>query len=197
VSVKKKLGEKWLYKLKITLLGIRPPIWRRILVPQDIALHQLHVILQIVMGWTISHLHKFIIEGAVYRQPSIDGFQDDTSKNETKFDLQTVAPGENGKFIYVYDFGDYWQHEILIEKILPLEKGIQYPVCVTGKRACPPEDCGGPSGYRDLLEILSDTSHPEHDDKFNWLPGDFDSEKFDPEPVNKRLKQASKKGGRI
>ena len=87
----------------------------------------------------------------------------------------------------MYDFGDGWEHDILVEKILPIEKGIHYPVCIDGKRACPPEDCGGPFGYEELLEILKDPSHPEHEEKFEWLPGDFDSEKFDIKYINREL----------
>jgi hypothetical protein len=96
-----------------------------------------------------------------------------------------LITNEKEKFHYLYDFGDSWEHEILVEKILPLEKGTHYPVCVTGKRACPPEDCGGPYGYEELLEILKDPSHPEYEDRIDWLPEeDFDPETFYVELVN-------------
>ena len=88
----------------------------------------------------------------------------------------------------MYDFGDCWEHEIVLERILPAGKGIKYPICLEGERACPPEDCGGTPGYADLLEILGDPSHPDHEDMFAWLPGDFDSERFDVEGVNRMLR---------
>src|SRR5208337_1460637 len=193
MPLKNKSSEKRVYQLKVTLRGIRPPIWRRILVPHDIPLDKLHRVLQIVMGWTDSHFHKFIIDGVSYKHFPIDRDQGDDAKNETSFNLHRIVTREKDRFKYMYDFGDYWEHEILVEKILPLEKGTDCPVCVTGKRACPPENCGGATGYQELLEILLDPSHPEHEDKFNWLPGDFDSEKFDAESVNRRLRQPSKK----
>jgi len=187
MPVKKKSGEKRVYQLKVVLRDIRPPIWRRILVPHEIPLDQLHRVLQVVMGWTDSHLHEFIINGVSYGDLSIDIDMGDDTRNEKSFKLHRVVPREKGKFHYLYDFGDCWEHEILVEKILPLEKGTHYPVCITGKRACPPEDCGGTSGYEELLEILKDPSHPEHEEMFDWLPGDFDSGKFDVELVNVEL----------
>jgi len=182
---KKKSGEKRVYQLKVTLRDIRPPIWRRIQVTSDITLFDLHGILQVVMGWYGGHLHEFDVFGDTYGDP-----QDAEGEvlDERKVTLCKLITGEKEKFHYMYDFGDSWEHEILVEKILPAEKGIQYPVCLTGKRACPPEDCGGTSGYEELLEILNDPSHPKHEDMFNWLPGDFDSEKFDLESVNRRLR---------
>lgn len=187
MTVKKKSVEKKIYKLKITLLDIRPPVWRRILVPHDIRLDKLHRVLQVVMGRSDSHLHEFTIDGVSYGNASIETDMDEDVEDETRFKLHKVVPREKGKFHYLYDFGDSWEHEILVEKILPIEKGTRYPVCLTGKRACPPEDCGGAPGYENLLEILKDPSHPEHEDMFDWLPGDFDSEKFDIESVNRRL----------
>ena len=186
MPVKKKSGEKRVYQLKVTIKDIKPPIWRRILVPHDISLHKLHKVLQIVMGWTDSHLHEFRIDGLSYADPSIED-EVEGLKDENKFKLFCVAPGENSRFTYMYDLGDSWEHEILIEKILPFETGIGYPVCIQGERQSPPEDCGGVTGYYDLLESLKDPSHPEHDRMFDWLPGDFDSERFDIEPVNRTL----------
>ena len=140
------------------------------------------------MGWTDSHLHEFIIDGVSYGDSSIDIDMGDDVEDEKRFKLHKVAPREKSKFHYLYDFGDSWEHEILVEKILPLEKGTHYPVCITGKRACPPEDCGGTTGYEELLKILKDQSHPEHEERVEWLPGDFDSEEFDIETVNGRLR---------
>ena len=184
---KKQREEQKVYQLKVTLLDIEPPIWRRILVPHNIRLDKLHSVLQVVMGWTDSHLHEFTIDGVSYGDPSIEMDMVEEAEDETKFRLHKVVPREEGKFHYLYDFGDSWEHEILVEKILPLGKGTRYPVCLAGKRACPPEDCGGAPGYENLLESLKDPSHPEHENMFDWLPGDFDSEKFDIEAVNRRL----------
>jgi hypothetical protein len=143
------------------------------------------------MGWTDSHLHEFLIDGLRYGNRS--GETDEDMENEKSFKLSQVVPGEKAKFSYIYDWGDYWDHQILVEKIVTRDEDVAYPVCLAGKRACPPEDCGGPPGYGELLEILGDPSHPEHEERFNWLPGDFDSEKFDAEAVNRVLSQTGKK----
>ncbi|MGO9570467.1 MAG: plasmid pRiA4b ORF-3 family protein [Desulfomonilaceae bacterium] len=190
MPVKKKSGEKPVYQLKVTLRDIRPPIWRRIQVSSDINLRELHGILQTVMGWRGGHLHEFDVFGTSYGDPRV---AEGDVLDEARVNLEQLITEEKEKFHYLYDFGDGWEHEILLEKILPLEKATQYPVCVTGKRACPPEDCGGAPGYEELLEILQDPSHPEHEEKFEWLPGDFDSEKFDAESVNRRLRKTSTK----
>jgi len=184
MPVKKKSGEKRVYQLKVTLLEIRPPIWRRIQISGDTNLQLFHRILQAVMGWDGGHLHEFDVFGDPYGDPA---FIQGEVADERKATLGQLITGEKEKFHYLYDFGDGWEHEILVEKILPLEKGTSYPVCLTGKRACPPEDCGGAPGYDNLLEILKDPSHPEREDMLDWLPGDFDPEKFDVETVNRRL----------
>jgi hypothetical protein len=177
-----------IFQLKVTLKRIKPPIWRRILVPHDISLAKLHDVLQTVMGWTDSHLHEFIADGRSYGDPSFNRDMDQDVKNEKRYRLSQLVRNEKAKVSYVYDFGDYWEHELLLEKILPSEAVPACPLCLAGKRACPPEDCGGPSGYGELLESLLDPSHPDHEESFSWLPGDFDSEKFDIEAVNKNLR---------
>ncbi len=175
-----------IYQLKVTLKGIRPPIWRRVQVPSNINLGKLHRILQVVMGWTDSHLHQFIVGGTFYGEPDPD-FDMDT-KNERTAKLRQIAPGEKSRFIYEYDFGDSWEHDILVEKILPPEQGVRYPVCLTGKRACPPEDCGGIWGYAQLLETLQNPDDPEHEDMLEWVGGEFDPEAFDLDEINQGLK---------
>lgn len=187
---KKKTGKR-VYQLKVTLRDVSPPIWRRLQVTGDVTLYKLHRILQTVMGWTDSHLHEFMISETAYADPEIDLEADVEDEKIAK--LGQVISEENQTFHYMYDLGDCWEHEILVEKILPAERDVRYPVCLTGKRACPPEDCGGAPGYEELLEILKDPSHPEHDHMFAWLPGDLDPEKFDVDEVNKRLRPA---GGR-
>jgi hypothetical protein len=184
-------GTGTVYQLKITLKEVRPPIWRRVLLPPEISLERLHQVIQTVMGWTNSHLHNFIVDGVSYGDTSVDTESD--MENEKKYKLTQVVTGEKFKFGYIYDWGDYWVHEILVEKIVAHPEPMAYPICLAGKRACPPEDCGGISGYEELLEILGDPSHPDHEDTFNWLPGDFDSEKFDMEFVNRALSPKVKK----
>lgn len=184
MPMKRKTGEKRVYQLKVTLRDIRPPVWRRIQVTNDMNLQQLHQILQTVMGWYGGHMHEFEVFEYSYSGPEL---MDGEVLDERKVTLGQLITDEKEKFYYVYDFGDSWEHVILVEKILPLEKGARYPACIAGKRSCPPEDCGGAPGYENLLEILKDPSHPEHEEMFDWLPGDFDSEKFDIESVNRRL----------
>jgi len=173
-----------IYQLKITLQGISPPIWRRVQVRQDITLDDLHEVIQMVMGWTCSHLHQFIIEGIDYGELSPDG--DDFGmeiEDESCFRLGDLVE-EKGKFLYEYDFGDGWCHAIVVEKTLPPESKVFYPVCIKGKRSCPPGDCGGPWGYENFLEILADPKHEEHDDTKEWVGDYFDSEKFDLDEIN-------------
>lgn len=153
------------YQLKVTLDEIRPSIWRRIQVRGDITLFKLHKILQVVMGWQNYHLHQFLIEGESYSVISIEAdMLGDDFKDEKRFRLNRVIPGEKFKFTYEYDFGDGWGHTILVEMIIhPLEE-LKHPVCLDGKRSAPPEDCGGKGGYYHLLKVLRDPKHPEHAD---------------------------------
>ena len=161
------------YQMKITLKEVKPPIWRRIQVKSDITLKVLHRIIQEVMGWEDAHLHKFDI-----RAPS----------SEPKVGLNQLNLQEKQKFLYVYDFGDNWELVILVEKILPMDEKTQYPICIAGKRSGPPEDCGGPWGYMELLDVLNDPNDPEHEDRVEWVGGDFDSELFDTEEISVRLR---------
>ena len=181
------LTPKSIYQLKITLNDSKPPIWRRILVPDSISLHQLHTILQIVMGWTNSHLHQFIIDDEYYGDPEDDEMGD--MKNEKRYRLNQFVRRKGFKFIYEYDFGDSWEHIILVEAILPIQKGAQYPICLEGKRACPPEDVGGVWGYEEFLEVISNPKHPEHEEMLEWVGEDFDPEFFDIEDANLGLRQ--------
>ncbi len=177
------------YQIKVTLNDSKPPIWRRVLVPDSISLHQLHTILQIVMGWTNSHLHQFIMNDEYYGEPDMeDGYSEDL-KNEKRYRLNQFINRKGFKFIYEYDFGDSWEHTILIEGILPIEQGKQYPVCLEGKRACPPEDVGGAWGYDDFLEAIANPKHSEHEEMLEWYGEDFDPEFFDIEDVNLGLRQ--------
>ncbi len=178
---------KRIYQMKVTLIGSKPPIWRRLLVEDTVTLGKLHDILQIVMGWTNSHLHHFIINDEFYGMPLEDDFGDMRTKDETRFKLNQLVSGKGFKFGYEYDFGDSWEHDLVIEKILPAEKGARYPICVAGKRAGPPEDVGGIWGYEDFLIAVSDPKHPEHAEMREWIGGDFDPERFNLNVVNAGL----------
>jgi hypothetical protein len=174
-----------IYQIKVTLRDSKPPIWRRILVPGNITLAQLHPILQVVMGWYDAHLHQFIVDGTYYGVPDPDDFVE--VKDERRVRLNQIAPMETSKFIYEYDFGDSWEHELLVEKILSPEKGARYPVCIKGRRAGPPEDVGGVWGYDEFLEAIRDPDHPEHEDYLEWIGGEFDPEAFDLDEINDAL----------
>ena len=177
------------YQLKITLDHIKPPIWRRLLV-KDCTLADLHDLIQISMGWDDYHLHIFEIGEEQYgdsNQREADPWGEQDVANERKVKLsQLVAPGVK-KFRYTYDMGDTWQHTVLIEKTLPVEPGVKYPRCIDGKRACPPEDCGGPWGYSDFLDAVQNPKHERHEELLEWVGDGFDPEAFDPEAVNKEL----------
>jgi hypothetical protein len=173
-----------IYQIKVTLRHIEPPVWRRIEVPADIKLGKLHKVLQIAMGWTNSHLHAFRVGQASYGIPDPD-FPDDM-ENERNVRLDKIA-ANGDTLIYEYDFGDGWQHKLKIEKVIPAEPAVHYPRCLAGKRACPPEDCGGTGGYEHLLEVLRDPKHEDYEEMREWIGGDYDPEAFDLGAVNRAL----------
>lgn len=178
-----------IYQLKVTLRGSRPPIWRRVLVPGKFSLHKLHQVVQLVMGWTDSHLHQFIIDGQYYSIPSPEDFE--PVRDERRHSLSQIATREKRKFFYEYDFGDSWEHVIVVEKILSPESGFKYPACIKGKRACPPEDVGGLWGYGTFLEAIGDPHHEEHDSYLEWVGGDFDPEACNIGEINQALAQVN------
>jgi hypothetical protein len=178
------------YQLKITLWGSKPQIWRRVLLSEHTTLHQLHWIIQGAMGWTNSHLHQFIIEDEYYSQPEWElGDSGVEFHNEKKVTLQQLALKSKESFGYEYDFGDTWAHIIRVEKQMPAQAEVRYPVCVDGKRACPPEDCGGVWGYEDFLKAIRDPNHPEHGDMLEWVGDSFDPEHFSLAEANQNLRR--------
>ena len=181
----KSKGSDLIYQLKITLADVKPPVWRRVQV-KDCSLAKLHAVLQISMGWTNSHLHVFDVGGEQYGEDPM-GELDWKSERTAKLS-QLVAAGHE-RFVYTYDMGDSWEHLIEVKKTLPVEKGVRYPRCVEGKRACPPEDCGGPWGYEEFLEAVGDPKHEQHEDLLEWIGGEFDPEAFDADKVNQELRQ--------
>lgn len=172
------------YQFKITLKRIKPPIWRRIQVPETYTFWDLHVAIQDAMGWTDTHLHHFEILNPIKGFKEKIGIPDEDFIDERilagwKRKIADYFSSENNKADYIYDYGDDWEHIVKLEKILPREKGITYPICVGGARACPPEDCGGTWGYEELLEAIMDPHHERHEELLNWVGGDFDPESFD------------------
>lgn len=165
-------------QLKATIVGIKPPVWRRLLVAESATLSDLHDALQGAFGWYDCHLHEFEIDGVRYGTDDGEGWGPPV-KDERRGRLGKVA-SVGTTIRYVYDFGDDWVHKVAVEKMLPADPKIRYPVCVAGKRACPPEDCGGVWGYEHLLAAISDPHHPEHEEMLEWVGGSFDPEEFDP-----------------
>lgn len=172
------------YQIKVTLKWSKPPIWRRLQVRSDTKLGKLHRILQIAMGWEGGHLHAFDASGIAYGEPDPDFPSDMRSERNVRLD-KIAQKGDT--FRYEYDFGDSWVHEIKVEKVLAPEPGARYPRCLTGKRACPPEDCGGIPGYERMLEIVGNPKDEEYEDLIEWLGDEFDPEAFDIVAVNTEL----------
>jgi hypothetical protein len=184
----KRPADVQIYQIKVTLEDSKPPIWRRILVRSDVNLEVLHYTLQVVMGWTNSHLHQFIVGQTFYGEPHPDYEDFMEMRDERRVRLNQIAADEGFKFRYEYDFGDSWMHHLVVEKVLPPEPEQHYPVCIKGKRACPPEDVGGIWGYYGFLEAIQDPDHPEHEDYLEWIGGEFDPEAFDLDEINEALR---------
>lgn len=179
-----------LYQLKITLKWSQPPIWRRVRVRADMPLDRFHHVIQIAMGWTNSHLHQFVSGGTCYGMTDPEMLDMGPEMlDEKRYTVADLAPAARKKFGYEYDFGDGWEHEVTLEKILPPDPAFKHPVCLAGANACPPEDCGGIGGYYNLLETLADPEHPDHEDLQDWIGGEWDPTYFDLEETNGILKQ--------
>ena len=179
------------FQFKITLIGSKPPIWRRIQVPATYTFWDLHVAIQDAMGWLDYHLHSFEMMEPKHGQKVTIGIP---SEDDIDYGWEVLAGWrqkisnyfsiENKVADYVYDFGDNWAHRILLEKILSRDKTTNYPLCIKGKRACPPEDCGGVWGYEELLETIKDPDHEEHKEMLEWIGKEFDPEHFDMKEVS-------------
>jgi hypothetical protein len=176
-----------IHQFKITLLNTHPAIWPRIQVPGTYTFTNLHAAIQIAMGWENAHLHMFRIgkrSEIIIKGDDLDADLDDENTfngSETGVARFIKAPGDRA--IYEYDMGDSWLHEVLLEGLFLKEKGIKYPRCIAGARACPPEDCGGTSGYAHILEVLASPRHPERGELIEWLGDEYEPEKFDLETV--------------
>ncbi|GAB3956660.1 plasmid pRiA4b ORF-3 family protein [Micromonospora vulcania] len=168
-----------IFQLKMTLVGVRPTVWRRVLVPAGYTLDRLHRVVQYAMGWRDCHLHSFDIDAVQYGEPDPDGelaFED-----ELDVRLDAVL-GKGSRFSYLYDFGDWWEHDLVVEDALTADPDERYPVCLDGERACPPESVGGPSAYRALLVALADPTafaDPGYAALRDWAGPTFDPSWFD------------------
>lgn len=177
------------YQIRIELNGSQPKIWRRLLVPPDVTLSDLHKILQTAMGWTNSHLHQFIKNQDFYVPPAPGGeLWDDSGIDYTGMTLNEFLVKKNETIEYEYDFGDGWNHEITLEKMVGKTDG-NLPVCIDGAMAGPPEDCGGIWGFEDFKEIMKNPKHPEYEDSLEWYGREFDPEAFDIDKVNEKLQK--------
>lgn len=186
-ETKRGTGPAPVYQLKVVLQGSKPPIWRRLEVPADTNLARLHEIIQVAFGWEDCHLHAFDTPYGDFGIPDPElGHEPADSVT-----LEQVLPGARSKITYTYDFGDDWRHEIVVEKVLDPEETVTYPRCTGGRRAGPPEDCGGIWAYSDLLDVLADPAHPEHGERLEWLglerPTEFDPADFDAAAVTRAL----------
>ncbi len=179
------MKSKQIYQLKVSLKGFTPSIWRKLQVAGNITLSELHRTLQIVMGWGNYHHYQFIIDGVIYSQPDS---ANSTIKAAAETILSQLVHNEGDRFIYLYDLADDWQHVVEVEKILPLKPEVDYPLCLAGQRACPPEECGGILEYSNLLEILQNPEYPDYPEIMEHFGGHFDPEAFDLARVNRALR---------
>lgn len=187
MATRKKPVEAYVFQIKVTLLHTKPPIWRRVLVPASIKLSELHEVLNELMGWENAHLHSFAVGDRTFVNLRDDPDASAEYEDERKVRLDAlVEPGKS--FHYVYDFGDGWRHTVVVEKRLDHDPRFEYPMCVDGARACPPEDCGGPPGYDNLLRVLANKRDAEHDEMLTWVGGHFDPDGFDINRTNQALR---------
>lgn len=187
------MNYKSIYQLKVTIKHINPPIWRRLLIPSNVTFWELHIAIQDSFSWTDSHLHQFFI-GSVWDRnaqricipyPEHDIFGEEKEPlDESKTLILEYFSEKHPKANYVYDFGDNWEHQIVLEKVLPFDPSGVYPQVIVGKRTCPWEDSGGPWGYQEKIEILKDKTHEEYKELAEWVGVDsfdeLDLESFDP-----------------
>lgn len=176
-------------RLKVALKYVKPAVWRRIEVPATYTFWDLHVAIQDAMGWFDCHLHAFRVRNARGKLDEIGIPDDDAFEGDPVFlpgwkvRIADYLLQVGARATYEYDFGDGWEHELRVEAISPREAKVTYPRCVAGARRCPPEDCGGPHGYAELLTTIADPSHEEHASMLEWLGGQIDPTAFDPGSV--------------
>ncbi|MDX1691908.1 MAG: plasmid pRiA4b ORF-3 family protein [Acidimicrobiia bacterium] len=166
-----------IHQLTVSLLEVEPAVWRRIEVDSDTDLGTFAWLLNQAMGWEFTHLHFFEVDGRAYGPGAEDAPDDEL--DEASVTVADVLPSMGSALTWVYDLGDRWEHDVVVEDVLEPEDGASYPRCIDGARACPPEDAGGPHGYETLLEAIEDPDDPEAEELREWLGDDFDPEHFD------------------
>jgi len=180
-------------RIRFSIDGIEPPVWRVLLVHRKTTLGDLHHVLQAAFGWLDCHLHRFEIGGLTVGDPDI--LDEEAAADDPRtlheddirlFDFAYDAP----PFLYVYDFGDHWVHKVAIEAVLPAEAGRRYPICIDGARSRPPEDVGGTGGYEEFLDAFRDPDHPDHVGMRRWAGRGFDPERFDREKTDRAVRNA-------
>lgn len=169
-----------MHQLKITLKGVKPPVWRRLLVPSTYNLAEVHEALLTVMGWTGYHLYAFRVGPTTYMDLEDEWPADSVDPRSVQLRNLVVA---GDRFVYEYDFGDGWEHQVVVEAVIP-SAGRTRAVCLAGRRACPPEDVGGPWGYAEFLDAMADPKHERHDEFLKWIGGSFDPAAFDAAEVD-------------
>ena len=180
-------------QLRVSIQHSDPLIFRTVLVKKATTFFELHHIIQIVMGWQNYHLFEFNLDG--YRVGIIEesekgnGYGSDQVLDASAVKIADILSGDNESFKYNYDFGDCWMHEISLERMLEKEPKVIYPLCIDGKYNCPPEDCGGISGFYNLLNIIQDKEHPEYKETRQWVGKKYDPDNFDKNKVNRKLRQ--------
>ncbi len=180
-------------QLKISLAHSKPLIWRQILIHKDITFFELHHILQIVMGWSNSHLYEFNLEG--YRIGEVDEEEKNNRYSSSEvFSSTTIKISElvtqpKDSINYLYDFGDDWKHQIKVEKFHGIDTVLNYPICINGQMNCPPEDCGGIDLFYHCIDVLKDKKHPDHQEVTRWFTKKYNPEQFDKEKINRKLKK--------
>ncbi|MET7865113.1 plasmid pRiA4b ORF-3 family protein [Micromonospora taraxaci] len=181
-----------IFQLKMSLASVRPPVWRRVLVPAGYTLDRLHRVVQHAMGWRDCHLHSFEIDAVQYGEPDPDGELGLHDELDARLD---AVLGKGSRFSYTYDFGDWWEHDLVVEDALTVDPDERYPVCLAGERACPPEGIGGPLGYRALLVAMDDQAAPADlaDPRLallrDWAGVTFDPSRFDPDRATTLLRR--------
>jgi hypothetical protein len=178
---------EYVLQLHIELNDVEPTVWRRVLVPGDSLLSEVAETLLVAMGWQNSHLHQIEVGDSLY------GMQADDDSDEEEIDEATVTAIDvlrgQRSFTLVYDLGDNWEHRVTVEEITWTDPLMYCAVCLGGEQACPPEDSGGPGGYRRFLDALADPGHPEHRQYSDWIGGAFDPAAFSVAGANALLQE--------
>jgi len=166
------------HRLKISIVDTKPPVWRRVLVDSSQSFRHLHLVVQVAFGWAGYHLHEFEVREVRVGEPDPEEDWREPPQDERRIRINSLT-AEGTTFLYTYDFGDDWRHQIEVEAVEAAGPDVALPALIDGRRACPPEDSGGPGGYEELLQVLSDPTHPDHEHYSGWA-GDFDPEAFNP-----------------